>query len=517
MARAQQAHSAGQVAAFSGGGTDLLQQVRDRVVSPDVLVNLRTVTGFDQVSSTDTGVTIGGAHHARCAQCATPSSAPGSPYLPRRPRASLPRRSEMSARWQGMSANGPGAGTTAMASRASRRVATSASRSAARISSMRFSGGGPSYIVHPSDLAPALVALEASFGIVGPEGERTLSASEFFVLPSQDPEHENVLGNEDLLATIELPVAGAGMRSAYHKVMDREAWTHAVVSAAVVLEMNQDICGAAHIVLGGVAPIPWRVPEAEGLLIGQRVTQELAREVGETAVEGARPLSKNGYKVPLTSAVVEAYCPGRRRGRSMNRRDFLLLRTRGSDRVLELSCERLYMQYVDAQPVAKRRGEEIDGMTEAPWWVGEPPTSMDGPDAERLFRELESDLAEADVLQVRDREWLVTGDFWDRLEALLGGFRARGGRVVAIGFVLAATLFGCAPRGPSDEVLRERVEVVLANASDLPEEIEVEVSDGVVTLTGLSPSARTVGGDRPLAASGRSNRVSVPWSARSPG
>ena len=168
----------------------------------------------------------------------------------------------------------------------------------------------------------------------------------------------------------------------------------------------------------------------------------------------------------------------------MNRRDFLLLRTQGSDRVLELSCERLYMQYVDAQSVAKRRGEEIDGMTEAPWWVGEPPTSMDGPDAEGLFRELQSDLADADVLQVRDREWLVTGDFRDRLEALLGGFRARGGRVVAIGCVLAGTLFGCAPRGPSDEVLRERVEVVLANASDLPEEIEVEVSDGVVTLTG---------------------------------
>jgi xanthine dehydrogenase YagS FAD-binding subunit len=69
--------------------------------------------------------------------------------------------------------------------------------------------------------------------------------------------------------------------------------------------MNGDVCSEARIVLGGVAPIPWRVPEAEGLLAGQRVTPELAREVGVAAVAGARPLSKNRYKVPLTRGVVE--------------------------------------------------------------------------------------------------------------------------------------------------------------------------------------------------------------------
>jgi xanthine dehydrogenase YagS FAD-binding subunit len=78
-----------------------------------------------------------------------------------------------------------------------------------------------------------------------------------------------------------------------------------LVSAAVVLEMNGDVCREARIVLGGVAPVPWRVPDAERMLVGQRITPELAREVGAAAVAEARPLSKNAYKVPLTRGVVE--------------------------------------------------------------------------------------------------------------------------------------------------------------------------------------------------------------------
>ena len=166
-------------------------------------------------------------------------------------------------------------------------------------------GGGPSYIVHPSDLAPALVALDATFRVVGPEGERTLSGSDFFVLPREDVEHENVLADDEVLASVALAAPRDGVRSAYHKVMDRDAWTHALVSAAVVLDMDGNVCREARIVLGGVAPIPWRVPGAEALLAGQRVTPELAREVGAAAVTGARPLSKNAYKIPLTRGVVE--------------------------------------------------------------------------------------------------------------------------------------------------------------------------------------------------------------------
>jgi len=96
----------------------------------------------------------------------------------------------------------------------------------------------------------------------------------------------------------------AGARSTYHKVLDREAWTHAVVSAAVVLDVQNDVCRSARVVLGGVAPIPWRLPEVETMLAGQRITPALAAKAGEAAVAGARPLAKNGYKVPLTRAMV---------------------------------------------------------------------------------------------------------------------------------------------------------------------------------------------------------------------
>src|SRR5262245_46379686 len=95
-----------------------------------------------------------------------------------------------------------------------------------------------------------------------------------------------------------------GTRSTYHKIMDREAWTHAVVRAAIVLEMDRQVCRSARVVLGGVAPIPWRLPKVEQMLSGQRVTEALAAKAAETAIEGAKPLVKNAYKVPLTKGVV---------------------------------------------------------------------------------------------------------------------------------------------------------------------------------------------------------------------
>jgi xanthine dehydrogenase YagS FAD-binding subunit len=150
-----------------------------------------------------------------------------------------------------------------------------------------------------------LVALDAGFHVTGPKGDRVIPASQFFQLPRVDAARENVLANDDVLTAISFPAARPGVRSTYHKVLDREAWTHAVVSAAIVLDMDQQVCRSARIVLGGVAPIPWRLPKVEAMLSGQRITPELAAKAGAAAVEGARPLAKNKYKVPLTSAVVK--------------------------------------------------------------------------------------------------------------------------------------------------------------------------------------------------------------------
>jgi xanthine dehydrogenase YagS FAD-binding subunit len=166
-------------------------------------------------------------------------------------------------------------------------------------------GGGPSHIVHPSDTAPALAALDARFRIAGPSGERTVPAADFFTLPKDNPARENVLKEDEVLTAIVLPAPLAGGRSTYHKVLDREAWTHAVVSAAIVMQMNKETCQSARIVLGGVAPVPWRLPEVEKMLAGQRITPALAAKAGEVAVAGARPLANNGYKVPLTRGMME--------------------------------------------------------------------------------------------------------------------------------------------------------------------------------------------------------------------
>ncbi len=310
VALAQEARREGQAVSFAGGGTDLLQLVKDKTVNrpgsgvPDVLVNLKTVSGLDEVTSGGDGVSIGGLttldalsrHPLIRAQFTVLAEAAESVASPQIRNVGTLAGNVCQRPWCWYYRNGfpcyKAGGNQCFSFVGENQLHA-------------IFGGGPSFIVHPSDTAPALVALDARFEIVGPDGERTLSASEFFVLPSQDPEHENVLGDDEVLASVELPTPRDGVRSTYHKIMDREAWTHALVSAAVVLEMNGDVCQEAQIVLGGVAPIPWRVPEAERLLAGQRVTPELASRVGEAAVEEASPLSKNAYKVPLTRGVVE--------------------------------------------------------------------------------------------------------------------------------------------------------------------------------------------------------------------
>jgi xanthine dehydrogenase YagS FAD-binding subunit len=290
--------------AIAGGGSDLLGMMKDRLVTPDVLVSLKSIKGLDQVKAAPGGgVMIGGlitldalSRHALIRrQYAVLAEAADSVATPQVRNAATLAGNICQRPWCWYYRNGftclKNGGTTCYSISGENQFHA-------------IFGGGPSYIVHPSDSAPALVALDATFRIVGPVGERVVPAADFFTLPKDDAARENVLKDDEVLAAIVLPAARTGARSSYHKVLDREAWTHAVVSAAVVLDMDKDVCRSARIVLGGVAPIPWRLPEVEKVLAGQRVTPELAAKAGETAVAGARPLAKNGYKVPLTRAMV---------------------------------------------------------------------------------------------------------------------------------------------------------------------------------------------------------------------
>lgn len=302
--RARTALAAGQVIAFSGGGSDLLQQVKDGTRNPDVVINLGAVTGADQLVAADTGIQVGAL--MRLSRLATDSrldsryavlkeaaAAVGSPQI----RNVGTVGGNISQRpWCWYYRNGfpcyKAGGDQCFSVTGENQLHA-------------IFGGGPSFIVHPSDLAPALVALDARIQVQGSDGERSVPAGEFFTLPALDPARENILQAEELVAGVLIPPLPAATRSTYFKVMDRETWTHAVVSAAMVLELDEQQVRRASIVLGGVAPIPWRLPAVESLLQGKRLTAELARDAGQLAIREAQPLGKNAYKLPLTAATVE--------------------------------------------------------------------------------------------------------------------------------------------------------------------------------------------------------------------
>jgi xanthine dehydrogenase YagS FAD-binding subunit len=305
VALAQEARSKGRAVAFAGGGSDLLGMVKERIVSPDVLIHLSGIKGLDQVQVAVGNVRIGGQitldslsrHALILSKYAVLAEAAASVATPQIRNAGTLAGNVCQRPWCWYFRNGfkcyKAGGNECFSVTGENQFHA-------------IFGGGPSFIVHPSDTAPALVALDAKFRIVGPSGERTLAAADFFTLPKQNAVRENALRDDEVLASVELPESHS--YSTYHKVLDREAWTHAVVSAAIVLDMGEgnakDVCRSARIVLGGVAPIPWRVPEAERLLTGQRITPELTARVAEVAVAGANPLAKNKYKVPLTRETV---------------------------------------------------------------------------------------------------------------------------------------------------------------------------------------------------------------------
>jgi xanthine dehydrogenase YagS FAD-binding subunit len=295
--------------AIAGGGSDLIGMMKERLVTPDVVVHLRTVKNLDQVKPAKDGVTIGGlitldalaSHPLIRKQYAVLAEAAEGVATPQIRNVATLAGNINQRPWCWYYRNGfkclKNGGTTCYSVNGENEFHA-------------IFGGGPSYIVHPSDTAPALVALDATFRIVGVDGERRVPAAEFFTLPTVDPARETVLKDGELLAEIVLPTRSASLRSTYHKILDREAWTHAVVSAAVALDINRDVVRSARVVLGGVAPIPWRLPEVEKMLTGQRLTTDLAAKAGEAAVAGARPLAKNGYKVPLTRNMVKRTLEG---------------------------------------------------------------------------------------------------------------------------------------------------------------------------------------------------------------
>jgi xanthine dehydrogenase YagS FAD-binding subunit len=152
---------------------------------------------------------------------------------------------------------------------------------------------------HPSDMCVALTALDAVVQIRGANGERSVPITEFHLLPRETPHLETVLEHGEIITAVDLPAMPFAWRSYYLKIRDRTSYAFALVSAAVVLDIKDNIIRNARIALGGVGTKPWRSLEAEQVLVGAPAVEETFSAAADAAMEGANPRRDNLYKVEL--------------------------------------------------------------------------------------------------------------------------------------------------------------------------------------------------------------------------
>jgi xanthine dehydrogenase YagS FAD-binding subunit len=164
-------------------------------------------------------------------------------------------------------------------------------------------GDGPCHIVHPSSLAVPVIAYGGRFRVVGPSGAREVDAGEFFQLPNVNLYGETVLQPNEILSHVILPAPG--QRSASYEVRFKQSHDWPLALASVNLVMDGAAVKSARIVMGAVAPIPWRAQAAERLLAGKMITEATALEAAAAAVAGAKGLSGNAYKIQVARTAVK--------------------------------------------------------------------------------------------------------------------------------------------------------------------------------------------------------------------
>jgi xanthine dehydrogenase YagS FAD-binding subunit len=281
------------------GGQDLLTTMKDYTSRPTRLVNLKNIRGLNKITLNARGLTIGAlvtlteleehagvrksfpglaeaAHSIATPQIRNLGTVGGN--LCQRPRCWYFRLEEVICLKKG--------GSECYAASGENKYNA-------------IIAGGPSYIVHPSDLAPMLLALGATVTVMGAAGKRVIPLDKFFTLPSEgNIRRENVLKNEEIITEIHVPASPLAARSTYLKFKERESLDFALASAAVAVRLT------GRIVLGGVAPIPWRGPAAEKFLVGKELKPDVLAEAAKIALAEAQPLEKNAYKVPLAQTLV---------------------------------------------------------------------------------------------------------------------------------------------------------------------------------------------------------------------
>src|SRR6266700_2352904 len=156
----------------------------------------------------------------------------------------------------------------------------------------------------PSDMAVALVALDAVVRVLGPQGERAIPLVDFYRLPGEEPLRDTVLEHGELLTAVDLPELSFATRSHYRKVRDRASYAFALVSVAAALDVADSVVRDVRLALGGVAPRPWRAVRAEAVLRGAPATGEMFGRAAEAELADAQPLPGNAFKVPLARSVL---------------------------------------------------------------------------------------------------------------------------------------------------------------------------------------------------------------------
>jgi xanthine dehydrogenase YagS FAD-binding subunit len=290
-------------AAVLAGGTDLISLMKDYIVTPRRVVHIRGIAELRRITPTPAGLRIGAAvsfeellEHPAVAHLPglrTALAGVSSPQiramgtvggdLLQRPRCWYFRN---------------GFGLLARDSSGRELVPAGDNRYHAILGNQ-----GPAYFVCPSSLAPPLMVLGARVRLVGPRGSRELAVGELYRIPTAEGEREHTLAPNEILTEIIVPAA-TGLRTATYEVRERELLDWPLATASVAVRLAGGRIEQARIVLGHVAPIPWRAEAAEQWLRGRTLDEAAATQAGELAVQGARPLSRNGYKVQLARVAV---------------------------------------------------------------------------------------------------------------------------------------------------------------------------------------------------------------------
>jgi xanthine dehydrogenase YagS FAD-binding subunit len=288
------------------GGQDLLARMKDYIDSPDRVVNVKNALDATATSTPEGGLKIGAAmkivdlfEHQQVARLYPAVNAAaieiGTPQIRhqgtvggninQRPRCWYYRNEEFVCYKKG----------------GSRCFAVNGENQYHAI----FGNDGPSHIVHPSSLAVPFVAYGATFRVFGPKGEREIAAADFFTMPTlANVLKENVLDDEDLLTHVILPPPG-NVKTGHYEVRYKASHDWPLAFTTVVLAMNGNTIASARVVLGAVAPVPWRSKPAEAALAGKPLNEETAALAADAAVSEAQPMSGNAYKIQITKTAVK--------------------------------------------------------------------------------------------------------------------------------------------------------------------------------------------------------------------